>query len=185
MRLSSAQVKIRHIPYANFETKCRFPNSSVFFFSSNNIYFAQKEHIKMKIFETFKCSGQYSSNFSCQLWNEKSIPLQILRHSSLSWKITHVWILSSYFFNFGLKDPIEIWILRLSSALLKICHIPYVIFQTTGQLQEMLDKSVSNVLGEGMQFLDNWISNFCTFHCLSEVIQILHIIFKIWSFVKM
>ena len=139
----------------------------------------------MKIFETFKCFGQYSSNFSCQLWNEKSIPLQILRHSSLSWKITPVWILSSYFFNFGLKDPIEIWILRLSSALLKICHIPHVIFQTTGQLQEMLDKSVSNVLGEGMQFLDNWISNFCTFHCLSEVIQILHIIFKIWSFVKM
>ena len=54
------------------------------FFSSNNIYFPQKEHIKMKIFETFKCSGQNSSNSSCQLWNGKSIPPQILRHSSLS-----------------------------------------------------------------------------------------------------
>ena len=32
-------------------------NSSVHF-SSNNIYFAQKEPIKMKIFETFNCSGQ-------------------------------------------------------------------------------------------------------------------------------
>ena len=28
----------------------------LYFFSSNYIYFAQKEHIKMKNFETFKCS---------------------------------------------------------------------------------------------------------------------------------
>ena len=57
----------------------------LYFFSSNNIYFAQKEPIKMKIFETFKCSGQNSSNSSCQFWNDKSIPLQILHHSSFSW----------------------------------------------------------------------------------------------------
>ena len=44
----------------------------LYFFSSDNIYFAQKEQIKMKIFETFKCSGQNSSNFSCQFWNDKS-----------------------------------------------------------------------------------------------------------------
>ena len=85
----------------------------LYFFSSNNIYFAQKEHIKMKIFETFKCLGQNSSNSSCQFWNDKSIPLQILRHSSLSWYITLLWILSSYFSYFGLKDPIIIPILRL------------------------------------------------------------------------
>ena len=30
----------------------------LYFFSSNNIYFSQKEPIKMNIFETFKCSGQ-------------------------------------------------------------------------------------------------------------------------------
>ena len=106
----------------------------------------------MKMFETFKCSGQNSSNSSCQFWNDKSIPLQILHHSSLSWQITPLWILSSYFFKFGLKDPIKIPIL---SALEKICHIPHVIFQTTSQLKVMLDKSVNNVLGEGMQFLDN------------------------------
>ena len=102
------------------------------FFSSNNIYFAQKEHIKMKIFETFKCSGQTSSNSSCQLWNDKSVPLQILHNSSLPWQITSLWILSSYFFKFGLKDPIKIPIL---SALEKTCHIPHVIFQTTSQLK--------------------------------------------------
>ena len=36
------------------------------------------------------------------------------------------------------------------SALEKICHIPHVIFQTTGQLKVMLDEFVNNVLGEGM-----------------------------------
>ena len=116
--------------------------TSLHFFSSNNIYFPQKEHIKMKICETFKCSSQSSSISSCQFWNDKSIPLQILRHSSFSWQITPLWILSSYFFNFGLKYLIKIPILRLSSAQMKICHIPHVIFQTTSELKVMLDKSV-------------------------------------------
>ena len=40
------------------------------FFSSNNIYFAKKEHIKTKIFETSKCLGQNSWNSSCQPWND-------------------------------------------------------------------------------------------------------------------
>ena len=59
----------------------------LYFFSSNNIYSAQKEQIKVKIFETFKCSGQNSSNSPCQFWIDKSMPLQILHHSSLSWHI--------------------------------------------------------------------------------------------------
>ena len=119
----------------------------LYYISSNNIYFAQKGPIKMKIFEIFKCSGQNTSNSSCQLWNVKSVPLQILCNSWLGWQITPLWILSSYFFKFGLKDPIKISIL---SALEKICHISYVIFQTISQLKVMLDKSVNNVLGEGM-----------------------------------
>ena len=100
----------------------------LYFFSSNNIHFAQKEHIKMKIFETFKCSGQNSSNSSCQFWNDKSIPLQIL-HILHCHDTTPLWILSSNFFYFGLKEPIKIPILRFSSALVKICHIPHVIFK--------------------------------------------------------
>ena len=35
----------------------------LYFFSSNNIYFAQKEPIKVNIFETFECSGQKFVNF--------------------------------------------------------------------------------------------------------------------------
>ena len=56
----------------------------LYFFSSSNIYFAQKKPIRMKIFETFMCSGQNLSNFSCKLWHDKSVPLQVLRNSSLS-----------------------------------------------------------------------------------------------------
>ena len=39
---------------------------------------------------------------------------------------------------------------NFQTALMKICHIPHVIFQTTSQLKVMLDKSVNNVLGEEM-----------------------------------
>ena len=58
------------------------------FFSSNIISFGQKQPNKMQIFEIFKCSCQCSSNSSCQFWIDKSVPLQILYHSSLSWHIT-------------------------------------------------------------------------------------------------
>ena len=162
----------------------------LYFFSSNNIYFAHKEPIKVKIFETFECSCQTLTNSLCHFLNDKLIPLQILYpstvswkitplyflaqaiytllkrstlkskflrlsiarvkihqisrvnfemtshflfHSLLSWHITSLWILSSYFSYFGLKDPISIPILRLSIALVKISYIPHVIFQTTSQ----------------------------------------------------
>ena len=96
----------------------------LYFFSSNNIYLAQKEPIKIKNFETFECSDQNLSYFLCQFWKNKSIPLQILNPYS---------VLSSYFSYLGLKDPINISILRLSIALVKICHIPHVIFHTTSE----------------------------------------------------
>ena len=60
----------------------------LYFFSSSNIYFAQKDPIKVKIFETFKCSGRNLSNSLCQFWNYKLIPLQILHPPSVSRKIT-------------------------------------------------------------------------------------------------
>ena len=105
----------------------------LYFISSSNIYYAQRQHIKMEHFETFECLGQTLSNSSCQFWNHKIIPLQIFHHSSLSWHMTPLWILDSYFFYFGLKDPILVPIVRLSSALLILCLIPHVIFQTTSQ----------------------------------------------------
>ena len=79
----------------------------LYFFSSNNIYFAQKELIKMKTFETFKCSGQILSNSLCQFWNDKSIPLQILYPSSVSWKITPLYFFNSNNIYFAQKEPSE------------------------------------------------------------------------------
>ena len=65
-----------------------------YFVSSNNIYFTQKEPIKVKIFETFECSGQNLSNSLCQFLN-KSIPLQILYPNSVLWKIIPLYFFSS------------------------------------------------------------------------------------------
>ena len=77
------------------------------FFSSNNIYFAQKYLIKMKVFETFECLGQIFSNSLCQFWNDKSILLWILYPSSVSWKIIPLYFFSSNNIYFAQKDLIK------------------------------------------------------------------------------
>ena len=60
----------------------------LYIFSSDIIYFGQKHPIKVKIFEIFECSVQNSSKSSCHFWTDKSVALQFLHHSSLSWHIT-------------------------------------------------------------------------------------------------
>ena len=45
------------------------------------------------MFETFEYLGQHLTS-SCQFWNDKSIPLQILHQSSVSWDITPLHFLS-------------------------------------------------------------------------------------------
>ena len=110
----------------NLPNSCHFPsNKSIFlqilhhssmswkitplhFFSTNNICFAQKEIIKVRIFGTFECSGQNLSNSSCQYWNDKLIPLQVLYPSSLSWKITPLYCFSSNKIYFALKEIIKV-----------------------------------------------------------------------------
>ena len=96
LRFWSSLVKFCQIHYANFERTSRFlPNFCIFlqfhkrlflcnFFSSNNIYFAQKDPDKMKIFEILDCSGQILSNSLFQFWNDKSLPLQFFCFSSVS-----------------------------------------------------------------------------------------------------
>ena len=101
------------------------------FLSWNNIYFAQKEIIKVKIFETFECSGQNFSNSLCQFWNDKSIPLQILYPSWISWKITPLYFLAQIIYTLLKRRPLKWTFLRLSSAQVKICPIPYVNFEMT------------------------------------------------------
>ena len=78
-----------------YPTSVSWKKTSLYVCSSNNTYFTQKEPIKVKISETFECSGQNLSNSLCQFWNDKSIPLQILYFSSVSWKITPLYFFSS------------------------------------------------------------------------------------------
>ena len=62
--------------------------ASLYFFSSNIIYFGQRQPITGQILETFECSSQNWSNSLCQFWNDKSFPLQIFHQSSVSLRIT-------------------------------------------------------------------------------------------------
>ena len=104
----------------------------LYFFSSNNIYFTQKEPIRLKSFETSECSGQNLSNSLCQFWNDKSIPLQILCLSSVSWKITPLYYFLAQAVHTLLKRSLLKWkFLKLPIALVKFYQIPYVIFETT------------------------------------------------------
>ena len=82
----------------------------LYFLRSNNIYFSQKELMKMKVSETFECSGQILSNSLCQFWNNKSISLQILCPSSVSWNIIPLYFFSSKNLYFVQKEPIQMTI---------------------------------------------------------------------------
>ena len=88
----------------------------IYFFSSNIIYFGQRQPIIGQIFEIFVCSCQNSLNFSCQFWTDKSILLQILYHSPVPWEITTLYLFHSNIIYFVQKQPIKVQILRLSSA---------------------------------------------------------------------
>ena len=78
-----------------------------YLFSSKNIKFAQNELIKVKIFETFKYSGQNLSNSLCQFWNNKSILLRFFYPCSFSWKIAALHFFSSNNIYFSQKDLIK------------------------------------------------------------------------------
>ena len=51
-------------------------------------------------------------------------------------------------FYFGLNDPIKVPILRLSSALVKICHISHVIFHTSQEQTKVQDLETFECLGQ-------------------------------------
>ena len=109
-------------------------NSSVLFLAQTIYTLLKRSTLKWNFFETFKCSYQNSSNSSCQFWNvNSSSNFTSFLIASFLIVITPLWILSSYLSYFGLKDLINIPILRLSIALVKICNIPDVIFLTTSQ----------------------------------------------------
>ena len=117
----------------NFVSLFSFTKDKFYFFSSNNIYFPQKETIKVKIFETFQCSGWNLSNSLYLFWNGNSIPLQILYPYSISWKITPLQFLAQRIYNLLKRSTLKWKFSSLSSARIKICQIPHVNFEMTSQ----------------------------------------------------
>ena len=81
----------------------------LYIFRSSVIYFGQNEPIKVQILETFECPGQSSSN-SCHFWNNKSVFLPILHHSSVSWDITPLYSLDWRCKYFQQKEPVKVQI---------------------------------------------------------------------------
>ena len=89
------------------------------------IYFALKGPIKVQIFETFECLDQNLPN-SCHFWNNKSVFLQILHHSSVSWDITPLYFFSWNFIYFQQKEPIKVqiwWNFTWAVESLKFCTV--------------------------------------------------------------
>ena len=118
LRLSSAHVKIRQIPHANFETTSQFlfkffiilsvstNKSSVNFELMDFLLFIKRSH-QSPNFETFKCSGENFPNSSSHFLNRKSVFLQILDHSSVSWKLTPLYFFRSNIIYFAQIEPIK------------------------------------------------------------------------------
>ena len=71
----------------------------LYFVRSKVIYFTRKGPIKVQILQTFGCSDQNSSN-SWHFWNYKSVFLQILHQSSVSWDVTALYFFSWNFIYF-------------------------------------------------------------------------------------
>ena len=107
--------------------------TSLYFFSLNNIYFAQKKSIKIKNFGTFECSSRNLSNSLCQFLNDKLILLEILCPSSVSWKITPLYFFRSNNYTLLKRNPLKWKLVRLLSARVKIRQIPYISFEMTSQ----------------------------------------------------
>ena len=75
-------------------------------------------------FDTVKCSGENTPNFSCLFSNHWPVFLQNLHNSSLSWKITPLYFCSSNNMYFEHKEPIKTKKkLDFSRARVKICEV--------------------------------------------------------------
>ena len=63
-------------------------------------------------FDTFRCSGENLPNFSCLFSNHKSVFLQNLHNSSVSWKTTPLYFCNSNSIYFGHKESIKTQIFK-------------------------------------------------------------------------
>ena len=123
LRHLSAPVKIRQIVVSILKWQVNSSSNFASFFtvmisnSSGNfnlIHFLLwiKGFYESPYFETFKCSGENLPYSSCHFLNHKSVFLQILHHSSVSWKITPLYFFRSNVIYFARKGPVKVQILE-------------------------------------------------------------------------
>ena len=105
-------------------------NSSCIFFSSKFIYFGQRSPLKSNIFRFLSTRAKIDEiphlNFEMAsqfLFKFTSFFIVMIHNSSVKFKFTY--------FLLWTKDSIRVSILKISSALVKICQIAHTIFQTT------------------------------------------------------
>ena len=106
----------------------------LYFLSWSIVYFGQKQPIKVQIFEIFESSDQNLITFSCQFWTSQflfkfaSFFIVITHNSPVNFKLINVLLGIKVHHKSPNCDS------QLLRALVKICQIPQVIFQTTIQL---------------------------------------------------
>ena len=97
-------LKRKSIPFHIFRHfSMSFYITPLWIFSSCIFYFGQKDSIKAPILTPPSCSGE-------NLSNSKSVFLQILHHSSVSWDKTPLYFFSWNFIYFQQKEPIKVQI---------------------------------------------------------------------------
>ena len=92
-----------------------------------------KESHQSPNFDTFKCSGENLPNTLCHFWNHKSVFLQILHHSCVSWKITPLYLFGSNHIYFTQLSTLKWKLFMPSSAQVKIHQTSHVNFETASQ----------------------------------------------------
>ena len=100
-------------------------NSSVNFQLMHFLIWTKGSH-QSPYFDTSKCSGESLPSSSCHFPNHKSVFLQILPDSSVSWKITPLYFFRSKVIYFAQKGPITVQIFQtfecLDQNLPNSCH---------------------------------------------------------------
>ena len=97
----------------------------LYFFSSNNLYFGQKELLKVKIFETFECLGQILSNSLCQFETKSRFLSKFCMPLQFHERLFLCTFLAQTIYTLVKRSSLKWKFLRLSSAWVKFCQIPY------------------------------------------------------------
>ena len=84
-------------------------------------------------FDTFKCSGENFSNFSCRFSNHKSVFLQVLHLFIVMKDNSSVLLYLKQYIRWSEGAHLKCKFWRLSSARVKIRPIPHVNFKMTNQ----------------------------------------------------